>query len=289
MPHATDNRFANLTVHDFGPRERAPRLVLIAGRQPQAFNGRFVAARLAGYLHDLAGTREDALADRILVIPAVSTPSDDALVDVLDTVSRPAYFRIELAGSDPRFVNVAQVELAEPNDDERATACLFGLPAVVERNATTDPLAIQWRQSGGEQFRLLAGNDGHIDTGACEQLFRALVAFLLRAGLVTAGKLADAEDDLHYFGASQGFVVRAAAQGMFVTHLTAGRWVQAGDLVGQIFDAGNGALLETVKAPVGGMVGAIRCFPDVHRGDALCELLSLRPIPEALKAAEQAH
>ena len=133
--------------HDIGPRERAPRLALVADLQGQELNGMFVLSRLAAFLRDIdAGERRDLrLRERVLVVPTVGhapaargTGAQQAarlrwaMTEAVMAVTQSAYYRVAIHPS-PDIEEMPQVRLYAPNDDERASACLFGLPAVIER------------------------------------------------------------------------------------------------------------------------------------------------------------
>ena len=57
--------------HDIGPRERTPRLALVADIHDQDVNGMFVLSRLAAFLREVdAGERQGLrLRERVLIVP----------------------------------------------------------------------------------------------------------------------------------------------------------------------------------------------------------------------------
>jgi predicted deacylase len=104
---------------------------------------------------------------------------------------------------------------------------------VVERplNAiVSSTLAHAWRACGGENFVIQAGLAGVLQTQHCERLFRSLVGFLHRTGIVRGTHLSE-EEDVHYFGTEQSFPVISQMAGLFVSRLEVGRWLRAGDVV----------------------------------------------------------
>ena len=276
--------------HDIGPRERAPRLVLVADLQGQELNGMFVLSRLAAFLRDIeAGRRRDLrLRERVLVIPSVGNAAEGrgtsaqriawlrwAMIEAVVAATQAAYYRVAIHPS-LDVEEMPQVRLYAPNDDERASACLFGLPAVIERPLEPDDapaLVWAWRPHGGENFALRAGQANGLQTAHCESLFRALVAFLDRTGIVGGLRLTHEEEDLGYFGQRQVFVVLAEQSGIFSSRQEVGRWVQAGEELGQVYDSFTGGERAPVVAPVAGLLASLRRQPLLREGDLVARIL----------------
>ena len=294
----------SIPYHEFGPKERPARLALVAGLGGNELNGVFVLSRLVALLNDLSTRGEITLHERVLILPAVNLAGLDArsrqwpfdqtdlnrmfpgsedgetcqriAAAVLELTSD-AYYRIDLHSSNQDIEELPQVRLYEPNDDERASACLFGLPAVVERPLNSlfrATLAYAWRQYGGENFLIQAGQAGQLQTHHCEVLFRALVAFLDRTGIASGLHLSDDEDDLHYFGSDQAFALLASEAGLFVSRLEVGRWVQAGERLGHIYDGLHGHVRAEVLAPVSGLLITLRRQPLIYQGDLVVRILT---------------
>lgn len=276
--------------HDLGPRERAPRLALVADLQGQELNGMFVLSRLAAFLRDIdAGQRPDLrLRERVLVIPTIDQTSETrgtnaqqtawlrwTMTEAVVAVTQAAYYRVIIHPS-PDLEEMPQVRLYAPNDDERASACLFGLPAVIERPlepGDAPALAHAWRRCGGENFALHAGQAGSLQTAHCESLFRALVAFVDRTGIVGGLRLANEEEDLRYFGLQQIFVVFAEQSGIFSSRHEVGRWVRASEELGQVYDSFTGRERARVTAPVAGLLASLRRQPLLREGDLVARIL----------------
>lgn len=297
----------DIPYHDVGPVERTPRLALVAGLHGNELNGVFVLARLAAFLRDVEqGKRPDLrLRERVLLVPAVNVlgvnllsrvwPFDkidlnrvfpgleggettQRIAAALLRLTRGAYYRIDIHSSNLDIEELPQVRLYAPNDDERATACLFGLPAVIERPLNKMFMATlvhAWRAHGGENFVLQAGRAGDLQSRHCETLFRSLVAFLDRTGIVEGLTLADDEEDLHYFGLRQSYAVLSEQAGFFVGRIDPGRWVQTGELLGHLYDGFTGDLLKDVHTPVAGLVCSVRRQPLLFEGDLLCRIQTL--------------
>ena len=289
-----------IPFHDLGPSDRTPRLAVVAGLHGDELNGVFVLSRLAAFLKSIAvdGQRSgQRLRERVVIIPAVnafefnthSRPFGKAdnnrrgpgsygverIAAAVLKISQHSYYRIDLRNSNMDLEEMPQVQLFDPNDDERASACLFGLPAVIEQpldNLETSTLVHAWRSHGGENFVIQAGQAGNLQPPHCEALFRALVAFLERTGIVEGLSLSEDEDDLHYFGCDQNFNVFAQHAGIFVSRLTVGRWIQAGELIGHIYDGFTGNILTEVIAPVTGLVSSLRRQPLLLEGDLMARI-----------------
>ena len=280
--------------HDIGPRERAPRLALVADLQGQELNGMFVLSRLAAFLRDIAARqrRDLCLRERVLVIPSIGgaaatagaqgkSPQQAAwlrwaMVEAVATLTQAAYYRVAIHPN-PDLEEMPQVRLYAPNDDERASACLFGLPAVIERPlepGDAPALARAWRRCGGENFALYAGQTGGLQTAHCESLFRALIAFLDRTGIVGGLRLADEEEDLCYFGLRQVFAVPAEQSGIFSSRQEVGRWVQAGEELGQVYDSFTGSERARIVVPVAGLLASLRRQPLLREGDLVARILT---------------
>ena len=281
----------SISHHDIGPRARAPRLALVADLRGQELNGMFVLSRLAAFLRDIeAGRRRDLqLRERVLVIPSIGNAVETrgmriqqaawsrwAMTEVVAAVTQAAYYRVAIHPS-PDVEEMPQVRLYAPNDDERASACLFGLPAVIERPFEPDDvptLVRTWRLCGGENFALQAGQANGLQTAHCESLFHALVAFLDRTGIVSGLRLADEEEELGYFNLHQVFVVLAEQSGIFSSHQEVGRWVQAGEELGQVYDGLTGGERVRMVAPVAGLLASLRRQPLLREGDLVARILT---------------
>jgi predicted deacylase len=300
----------DIPVHDFGNREVRPRAALVGGLHGNELNGVFVLARLAAFLKSVeAGGRPHRLHGRIIILPAVNVlglnartrhwPFDNTDINrmfpgysqgettqrIADAVlerTKDAYYRIDIHSSNLDFEEFPQVRLYQPHDDERVTACLFGLP-VVERplNPTyTRTLNYAWKTFEGENFVIQGGQAGGLQRQHCERLFRALVAFLLRTGIVEGLPLSEEEEDLHYFGVHQALPLVAERAGLFVSKLETGSWLQAGDVIGQIYDGFEGEIGAEVRTPVAGLLIGIRRQPLLYEGDLLARIETRQPLGE---------
>ncbi len=290
--------------HDLGPPGEGPAAALVAGVHGNEVNGVFVLSRLADLLGRAARGEHPSVAlhRRVVVVPAVNVlgintgsrlwPFDDAdlnrvfpgdpegapparIARRLLEVTMAARDRVDIHSSNPAFEELPQVRLYAPNDDERASAFLFGLPAVVERpmNAVfTRTLGHAWRRHGGESFVIQAGRAGDLQLAHCERLFQALINFLRHKGVISGGPVTDVDEDVHLFGLHQGCPVISERAGLFVSHLDVGRWVRRGEVLGHVYDPWDGQVLAEVTAPVGGLLSGLRRRPLLCEGDLLARI-----------------
>jgi hypothetical protein len=300
----------DIPVHDIGNGNTRPRAALVGGLHGNALNSVFVLSRLAAFLNGLeAGDRPHRLRGRVLIIPAVNVlglnartrhwPFDNTDINRMfpgydqgETTQRiaravlektqDAYYRIDIHSSNLDFEEHPQVRLYEPHDEERVTACLFGLP-VVERpiNATyTSTLNYAWKTFGGENFVIQGGLAGNLQRHHCERLFRSLVAFLLRTAIVEGPPLSEEEEDLHYFGPHQALPLLADCAGLFVSPLKTGVWLRAGEVVGHIYDGFEGELRAEVRTSVSGLLIGLRRQPLLYEGDLIARIQTREPLGE---------
>jgi predicted deacylase len=297
-------------IQEIGSQGKRPRIALVTSLGSGEFNGVFVLARLADYLRGVVdgaypGQR---LCGRVLII--LTSPSDDAMnrgtpvlaasakkgpitkksrqlrndrqsVEEIIETTRTAYYRVEIGASGKRLEELPQVCLHECSDDERASAFLFGLPAIIEhpmQALAADALATAWQSLGGENFVIRAGQASKLQPQHCEKLFRALVSFLDRTGVLEGIDLCEEEDDIHHFGVHQTLPVLTNTTGFFVSRLEVGRWVRAGESVGMVYDRFLGVLTADIKAPTNGLVSALRRHPLLVKGDLVAQIQTHDPI-----------
>ena len=300
----------DISFHDIGEEYGPPRVALVAGLHGDELNGVFVLSRLAAFLQGVAEGQHPGLQLRqqAIIIPAVNIlglntlnrhwpfdntdinrmfPGYDAgettqrIAHAVLEVTRPAHFRVDLHSAPLDFEELPQVRLYDPTEDERSLARLFGLPAVIERPTNTIftvTIGHAWKAYGGANFVLRAGYAGNLQLPHCAQLFRALVVFLQRTGILRgAPTVEESEEDVHYFGVEQVARIVAETAGLFISGLQVGRWLQAGDLIGHVFNGFDGQLRAEVKTPVSGLLSGIRRQPLLFEGDLIARIQT-RPI-----------
>ncbi len=299
-------------TQEIGSEGKRPRIALVTRLASDEFNGVFVLARLADYLRGVVNGvyPGQKLRSRVLII--LISPSRDAMdrgtavltasapsapaganisqlrdvrqrIDEIIETTRAAYYRIAIGASNAKLEELPQVCLHECSDDERASAFLFGLPAIIEyprHTLSTDVLATAWQSLGGENFVIHAGQAGNLQPQHCERLFRALVSFLDRTGVLEGIDLSEEEDDTHHFGVHQTLALLSAASGFFVSRMEVGRWVRAGESVGMVYDRFLGVLTDEIKAPTTGLVSALRRYPLLREGDLVAQIQTHDPLPE---------
>jgi predicted deacylase len=196
--------------------------------------------------------------------------------------TEPAEWRVDIHSSNADFEELPQVRLYDPSDEERKVARWTGLPALIERPITPSvsaTLAYSWKARGGRSLVIQAGQAGSLQQEHCERLFRSLIDLLEQLGLVVGLRLAEPENDVHTFGPRQIFPVIGEHAGWFVSRLEVGQWLQAGDLIGYVYDGFEGRLRAELRAPVAGLLAGIRRQPLLCEGDLVARLLSREPFP----------
>ena len=303
-----------IPYHDLGPREVTPRLALVAGIHGDEVNGIFVLSRLAAFLRGVAAGEHagQTLRERVIIVPAVNVlglnmrsrrwpfdstdinrmfPGYDAgettqrIAHAVLELTRPAHFRIDIHSSNHDFEEVPQVRLYEPHDSERETARYFGLAAIIERPMNrifTSTIGHAWRACGGENFVLQVGQASVLQPWHCERLFRALVGFLSRTGILHGTPLAEEEEDVHFFGPRQTLPLISAHAGLFVSRHPVGRWLQAGEVIGQVYDGFHGELQLEITTPTAGMLSGVRRQPLLFEGDLVARIQSRQPVVESV-------
>ena len=301
-----------IPYHDIGPGNEPPRVALVAGIHGNEVNGIFVLSRLADLLRRAwSGDHpEYRLHRRVVIVPAVNVlgannrtrawPFDNTDINRMfpghpegETTQRiahrvisatkEAYLRIDIHSSNTSFEELPQVRLYAPNDDERSSAFLFGLPAIVERpmnTVFTSTLGHAWRRHGGENFVIQAGQAGALQLAHCERLFQALMNFLRHKEVISGGTLTDFDEDVHLFGLEQTAPLISERAGLFVSHLDVGRWVQAGETLGHLYDPFDGTIVREITAPLGGLLSGLRRQPLLCEGDLVARIQTANPIPE---------
>jgi len=296
----------DLPYHDVGPQDEAPALALVAGLHGNELNGVFVLARLASFLRRVAegGHEKAQLLRRVLILPAVNVlgvntrsrnwPFDGTDVnrmfpgyDAGETTQRiaaavleltaQAKWRIDIHSSNADFEELPQVRVYDATDEEREAARWLGLPAVIERRSTTTfsaTLASAWRARGGRGLILQAGHADSLQAPHCERLFRALIDFLERAGILVGVRLAEPEEDVQFFGPQQAFPLISEHAGWFVSRHEVGQWLLAGELIGYVYDGFTGELRAEVHAPVSGLLAGVRRQPLLCEGDLVARILT---------------
>jgi len=300
----------DIPYHDIGGGDEPHSVAFVGGLHGNELNGVFVLARLASVLRQVAEGRQagQKLRGRILIIPAVNVlgvntasrrwPFDGTDINRMfpgydggETTQRIAHavlqctryarHRVDIHCSNLEFEELPQVRLYAPEDEERALATLFGLPAVIECPFNTifsSTIGHAWRACAGSNFVIQAGRAGALQTAVCERLFRALVAFLYRIGVVEGVELAKEEEDVHFFGLKQTMPLISTTAGLFVSRLQVGRWLRGGDLIGYVYDGFSGDVRAEIHAPANGLLSGVRRQPLLCEGDLVARLQTVEEV-----------
>jgi predicted deacylase len=276
-------------------------VALVGGLHGDEINGVFILARLADFLNgvETGSYPELRLLKKVLIIPAVNVlginlrtrtwPFDKTDINRMfpgstigETTQRIAYavleatkradYRIDIHTASSDFEELPQVRLHGPSAQERETARLFGLPAVMERSLSpvfTTTLTYSWKVWPGQSFILRVGQAGTVQLEHCQRVFRSLVSFLGRIGVLEGVQLAAEDEEVCFFDKPSGFRVFAEKAGTFVSDRQVGRWVRQGQELGYIYDSFSGNVIEKVVSPVAGLLTGIRRHPLLFEGDLL--------------------
>lgn len=291
----------DIPCHEIGPPATAPGIALVAGLHGDEINGVFILSRLADFLNGVEEGKypELRLLKQVLIIPAVNVlgvnlrtrtwPFDKTDLNRMfpgstigETTQRIAYavleatkradIRIDIHTASTDFEEVPQIRLYGPTDGERESARLFGLPAVMERSLSpvfTTTLMYSWKVWPGQSFVMRVGQAGTVQLEHCQRVFRSLVLFLGRTGILDGVEIAAEDEEVCSFNRESAFRVCAEKAGTFVSDRPVGRWVRAGQELGYIYDSIGGGVIEKVVSPVAGLLTGIRRHPLLFEGDLI--------------------
>ncbi|KAB0666138.1 hypothetical protein F6V25_06610 [Oryzomonas japonica] len=298
-----------IPCHEIGPAAGTPAVSFVSGLHGDEINGIYILARLADFLKAVegGGYPKLRLAQRVLIIPAVNVLGTNTLrrawpfdqsdqnrmfpgnqmgettqriaYTVLEATKKSAY-RVDLHSSNLYFEELPQVRLYDPTPEERETAHLFGLPSIMERSVSpvfTTTLMYAWKYWPGQSFLLQIGQAGSIQLPHCQQVFRGLVSFLGRIGVLEGVEVAEADQEALYFTRECSVRIYADRAGMFVSDKSLGGWVNKGQELGYIYDSFNGNVRTRVTAPVAGLLTGIRRQPMLFEGDLLMRICTRTP------------
>lgn len=291
----------DIPCHEIGPAANHPAVAMVAGLHGDEINGIFILSRLADFLNGIESGKypELKLVKRVLIIPAVNVlgvnlrtrtwPFDKTDINRMfpgstigETTQRIAYavleatkradYRLDIHTASADFEEVPQIRLHGPSEQERATAKLFGLSAVMERSLSpvfTTTMMASWKVWPGQSFVLRVGQGGTVQLDHCQRVFRALVSLLERIGVLEGVQLSVEDEEVCYFDKQSAFRVYAERAGTFVSDRQVGRWVRAGQELGYIYDSFSGNIIEKVVSPAAGLLTGIRRHPLLFEGDLL--------------------
>jgi predicted deacylase len=291
----------DIPCHEIGPAGHQPAMALVGGLHGDEINGIFILSRLADFLNNVEAGKypELQLTRRVLIIPAVNVlgvnlrtrtwPFDKTDINRMfpgstigETTQRIAYavleatkqaeLKIDIHTASTDFEEIPQVRLYGPTDAERQSSRLLGLPAIMERSLSpvfTTTLMSSWKVWPGQSFVLRVGQAGTVQLGHCQRVFRSLVTFLGRTGILAGVEIAAEDEEVCCFNQESAFRVYAEKAGTFVSDCAVGRWVRSGQEIGYIYDSFSGNVIEKVVAPVAGLLTGIRRHPLLFEGDLI--------------------
>ncbi|MCE1224884.1 MAG: M14 family metallopeptidase [Geobacteraceae bacterium] len=298
----------DIPCHEIGPKAAHPAAAFVAGLHGDELNGIFILSRLADFLSGVEAGKHPGLKLRkkVLIIPAVNVlgvnlrcrtwPFDRSDMNRMfpgnvsgETTQRIALavlnatkhaeYRVDLHTAGTDFEELPQVRLYSPSDGQREAARFFGLPAIMERSISpvfTTTLMHAWQVWPGQSFLLRVGQGGTVQLGHCQQVFRGLVSFLGRVGILEGVSLAEEDEEICHFQQGGSKRLYAGKAGTFVSDSHVGRWVSKGKELGYIYDSFSGNVIEKVEAPASGLLTGIRRHPLLFEGDLL---LRINPKP----------
>jgi predicted deacylase len=129
-----------------------------------------------------------------------------------------------------------------------------------------------WSYWPGQNFLLQVGQAGSIQLLHCQQVFRGLVNFLGRIGVLAGLDITEADDEVFHFATDLSSRVYAERAGMFVSDKKVGSWVSSKQELGFIYDSFSGNVISAVTAPVSGLLTGIRRQPMLFEGDLLLRI-----------------
>ena len=293
-----------IPYHDIGPGSDRPGAAFVGALHGDEINGTFILARLADFLGrvEAGAIRGISLQRRAILVPAANVsgvnsrirtwpfdrndlnrvfpgnPSGETTQRIAWAVleaTKSAEYRIDLHSGSMDFEELPQVRIYDPAPGDRDTARWFGLPAVMERTISsvfTATLMYAWKAWPGKSFLIQAGSAGAVQLHHCQRVFRALVAFLSRTGILQGAVLSEEEEDVHFFRKDRSVRVYAERAGMFVSDRKVGRWVDRGEELGFVYDGFNGNIHTQVIAPDAGLLTGLRRHPLLFEGDLLVRI-----------------
>lgn len=299
----------DIPCHEIGPRAAHPAAAFVAGLHGDELNGIFILSRLADFLNGVEAGKHPGLKllKKVLIIPAVNVlgvnlrcrtwPFDRSDMNRMfpgnvsgETTQRIALavlnatkhaeYRVDLHTAGTDFEELPQVRLYSPSDEQREAARFFGLQAIMERSISpvfTTTLMHAWQVWPGQSFLLRVGQGGTVQLGHCQQVFRGLVSFLGRVGILEGVSLAEEDEEICHFQQGGSKRLYAGKAGTFVSDSHVGRWVSKGKELGYIYDSFSGNVIEKVEAPASGLLTGIRRHPLLFEGDLLLRINPKKP------------
>lgn len=193
-------------------------------------------------------------------------PADRIAAAVLDATQADVCVDVQAGGPAIRDLPHTRTPL-QARAMELARAA--GLPVSWRRpsDAFTDTLVGAWRDGGSVALQVRGGRAGALDVDDARAMARALVRVLAAVGLVGVadppGPVLETDRVRDY---------RSAAGGFFVPEVGPGARVAPGALLGTVRAPIGGEAVEPIHAERGGLVLGLRTYPMVHARELVARL-----------------
>jgi uncharacterized protein len=201
-------------------------------------------------------------------------------------LTKTAPVRIDIHSSNLEVEELPQVRVYGSDLATLASAKLFGLPAVIEcpvNKIASATLLHAWMYCGGENFVIQGGIAGDLQKDHGDTLLNALIRFLTKRKLLSGASEGDESEeapDVHAFGRGQTVSLVSEKAGLFIAQTPLGRWIEKGDQLGAIYDGFDGHVRARIRAPISGLLTALRRQALLYQGDLLARLQSRTAVPE---------
>ena len=169
---------------------------------------------------------------------------------------------------------VPHVRMMETGYQSPSLANLFGMPYVVIRKPKpydTTTLNYNWQLWKTNAFSVYTKETDEIDEKSAKQAVAAVLRFLTRMGIIKynshSGYIASviAEQDL--------LPIRSEKSGIYRRHKFPGDGIERGELLAEILDPYDGRVLESITAPIEGIIFFSHKAPLVNQNEIVYEII----------------
>lgn len=266
----------------FGRKGALPSCVIVGPMSGNAIDQLWVSSRVIRFLKQKELENPAFIQGEILIIPAVNPysfnmgknfwPLDNTDIDVMfpgynqgETTQRIASklfektnhfkYAISLEARKDRVECVPYVKVLRTGYESIEDARAFGLDFIHYREPTpndTVSLNYNWQIWNAKSFSVISGKKGVLSKNEATKVFDAIIRFLAKKKLI----------DYALFEGSTGNVItqdkvnviKSTAAGLFDSMCSIGDSVIHGQPLARIYDALDGALLQTIVSPTDGVV-----------------------------------
>ena len=169
---------------------------------------------------------------------------------------------------------VPHIRMMETGYKSPSLANLFGMPYVVIRKPKpydTTTLNYNWQLWKTNAFSVYTNETDEIDEKSAKQAVAAVLRFLTRMGIIKynshSGYIASviAEQDL--------MPIRSEKAGIYRRHKFPGDGIERGEVLAEILDPYDGRVLETITAPIEGIIFFSHKAPLVNQNEIVYEII----------------